>query len=871
MLRPGTRCTPLPKLATTTGYWTGNIGGSSVALFYGNYLNYLACTTCSILEAKIVIAKRVVGNIINNTNGVRFGVMKFSNNGTQGNGGGGMVGTIGTAKSTMIIAINNINPSGYTPLGEFLSDGGRYYRGETLRNGITYTSPIQYACQPNFVILMTDGLQNGSLDVRDIATNRYNNDHASWFTGMQNVIVHTVGFGIPPGEKAAANDVLQTAADNGGGSFFYSDDSAQLEQALQDAISQILAATFSFATPVVPTTGTSGVARAYLASFQSNPTRPFWRGFLKAYNRDADGLIQVDANGIPLVSALQWDAGNELSVNKPASSRTIYTIIGGTRHDFTTGNASITNVMVNASSSSEKDKIINFTRGIDTYDEDVDDNSSEEKQWKLGDIFHSTPVLVRPPFAATTDASYNTFKSANASRTTVLLAGANDGMLHAFRESDGAELWGFIPPDQLDDLKDLTAISAQHDFLVDGSPIAADAKIGATPAWKTIVLFGQRRGGKNYYALDVTDTTNPLYKWSFTDAKMGETWSEPVIGRIKLSDGTSKYVAFVGGGYDTAANNSSGKAFYVVDLDNGTKLWEYYNPGLVSDDRQYMNFSLAASPRAVDLNSDGHVDRVFIGDVGGQLWKFDLSTPATISGGVITNWNQAQIGKRFFVGAPSQTNPPAAGEYYPAQGIYTPPALALDSAKNLWVYFGTGDRNHPNNNSTNRFYGIKDTTEVNGAAVMTQGSYFQESSLTNFTSGTGTVTQGYYIALGANEKVLSSADAFASIVFFTTFTPTTATVCGGGGGDAKLYAVNLTTGDAAIDLTSGGALPAGTAAAAAAKNIGTGIPSRPIVTIDQNGNIGNPYIITGTTNQQVTNTPVPALSTKKLVGWREVF
>ena len=81
-----------PALATTTGYWTGNIGGSSVDLFYGNYLNYLACTTCSILEAKIVIAKRVVGNIINNTNGVRFGVMKFSNNGTQGNGGGGMVG-----------------------------------------------------------------------------------------------------------------------------------------------------------------------------------------------------------------------------------------------------------------------------------------------------------------------------------------------------------------------------------------------------------------------------------------------------------------------------------------------------------------------------------------------------------------------------------------------------------------------------------------------------------------------------------------------------------------------------------------------------------------------------------------------------------
>lgn len=280
------------------------------------------------------------------------------------------------------------------------------------------------------------------------------------------------------------------------------------------------------------------------------------------------------------------------------------------------------------------------------------------------------------------------------------------------------------------------------------------------------------------------------------------------------------------------------------------------------------------------MNNDGHVDRVYIGDVGGQLWKFDFSTPATISGGVITNWNVAQTGKRFFVGAPSQANPPAAGEFYPAQGLYNPPSLALDTARNLWVYFGTGDRNHPNNTSSNRFYGIKDTTEVSGAAVMTQGSYFQESSLTDVTAGTAAGTQGYYIRLGVNaagtvvnpnEKILSAVDVFASVVFFTTFTPTTATVCGGGGGDAKLYAVNLTTGDAAIDLTTGGVLPAGTAAMAAVKNIGTGIPSRPIVTIDQNGNIGNPYIITGTTNQQVTNTPVPALSTRKLVGWREVF
>ncbi len=64
------------------------------------------------------------------------------------------------------------------------------------------------------------------------------------------------------------------------------------------------------------------------------------------------------------------------------------------------------------------------------------------------------------------DSSYNTFKTSSANRTTMLLAGANDGMLHAIRESDGAELWAFIPPDVLDELKDLkVAIGKPHELL----------------------------------------------------------------------------------------------------------------------------------------------------------------------------------------------------------------------------------------------------------------------------------------------------------------------------------------------------------------------------------------------------------------------
>lgn len=827
---------------STVGFWTGRIAGSQVNLYLGNYLNYQTCSSCDGMERKIDIGKRVVTNLINSVDGVRFGIMRFVNNSIRGQGGGQMVATIGTEKTTMINVINAINPSGYTPLGEQLRDAGLYYRGQ-----FGFASPIQYECQPNFVIIVSDGLQNGAVDVRAEAASRY----------TQNIIVHTIGFSVDPGERNQALAVLREAATKGGGRFYTADNSVQLEQALQDTIRQIIAAAFSFTSPVIPTTSTTGSTKAYIASFKSDPSRPFWRGFLKAYQRDSNGQVPVDSNDVPLDSALIWEAGQRLS-GKSSGSRTIYTAIGGSRQEFTKSNTAITPALLGVSTSADRDKVIDFIRGIDTFDEDGDSNITEERAWKLGDIFHSSPVLVSPPFSPSTDSSYVAFKEAMANRTTVLIAGANDGMIHAFRESDGEELWAFIPPDILGRLKDLTVRSGDHSFYVDSSPIAADIKIGNT--WMTIVVFGERRGGKSYHALDITDTTNPSFLWTFTDSKIGESWSEPAIGKVKMSDGTEKFVAFVGGGYDTAQNNNTGKAFFVIDLATGAKLWEYYNDGSL-DDRQYMNFSLAASPTAADLNNDGFIDRVYIGDIGGQLWKFDVSAPATLSGSLVTNWT----GKRLFAAAPSQANPPPAGEYYPSQAIYGPPTLTFDATGNLWLFLGTGDRNHPNNTSTNRFYGIKDNI------TMTNGSTLTESSLVDVTSGTGTIAQGWFLRLRRDEKVLAAADVFNKIVFFSTFTPSSTLACGSGGGNAKLYAVNMLTGDAAIDLATGQTLSPGESALTWARGVGTGIPSRPIIIINQSGNRGNPSVITGTTNRQISSSPLPPVSLRRLVGWREVF
>ena len=141
--------------------------------------------------------------------------------------------------------------------------------------------------------------------------------------GLQNVIVHTVGFGIgasEPNDDIVANDILKQTAQQGGGSYYRADSATALENALQDAIRKVMAATFTFATPVLPSTSTTGSSRAYLAAFQSDPSNPFWKGFLKAYQRDSTGNVPVDANGVPLASALVWEAGQKLSA-KAASTR----------------------------------------------------------------------------------------------------------------------------------------------------------------------------------------------------------------------------------------------------------------------------------------------------------------------------------------------------------------------------------------------------------------------------------------------------------------------------------------------------------------------------------------------------------------------
>ena len=196
-----------------------------------------------------------------------------------------------------------------------------------------------------------------------------------------------------------------------------------------------------------------------------------------------------------------------------------------------------------------RDKIINFVRGLDAFDYDGNGNTTEELDWKLGDIYHSEPAIVGSPPGSVNTAriytegyynyqnGYEAFQLSNVNRQTIILAGANDGMLHAFDFATGDELWAFIPPSMLPRFRDLISVTANQTnpiFGVDGSPVVKD--IYYNGSWKTIVICGLGLGGMSYFALDITDTENPTHLFTVLNDPMDQKFdpNATAMGR-KLS------------------------------------------------------------------------------------------------------------------------------------------------------------------------------------------------------------------------------------------------------------------------------------------------------------------------------------------------
>ncbi len=828
------------RVLAQSGTWSGTLRGAHVTLHSGNYVNYLLAPCAmggACPHSRLATIQRVLGTVLDSYPNVRFGLMTTSQT-RPGVGGSRVLVPIGDGVASVKTALAALPAGPGASLGEALYDAAQYFKGQPLSNGSSFPSPIELACGSNHIVLLTDGAQTAGVQSLTAETTvRREQGHLTSRETAQRVIVHTIAVGANVSDRTLRE--LNEIADNGGGAHFHAAGGGELDSSLRRTLERITHATYTLSDPVVPTVPTSGGGRAYLASFEPAAATPFWRGSLKAYRRDPNGGVPVESDGLPLASALLWDAARMLNTMRP-DRRTIYTEVGGALTPFTKSNSAVTSEMLGVSSGAERGRVIDLVRG-------GDGSGSRDRAWKLGAIVHSTPVVVSPPVLALTDPTYETFKAAQAKRTKIIIVGADDGMLHAFRDSDGVEVWAFVPPDMLDRLSSLFAARGAHPAFADGSPIAVDIKMGGT--WRTVVLFGCRRGGASYYALDITETTSPKFLWRFTDAKIRETWSTPAVGRVKLA-GQDTYVAFVGGGPTPSGDDVSGKAFFVVDVATGSKLWEYANVPGAGDDRRHMRFGLLAPPTAVDADNDGYVDRVYSGDAGGQMWKFDLRAGET------SGWK----GKRVFTPATSDDASSRSG------AIDIAPALTMDQHRNIWLLFGTTPEGA--NTPAGRFYALRDDNDMSNGAASNEDS----ASIQDVTGGAAAGSRGWYVLLGRGEKVVAAPNVFNGTVLFTTLTPDRAG-CGSTGGTARLYALRAWNGQAAIDFATGGRLGTPAATSRRYKEIGRGIASMPLVITTRPLVAGTPpawFVVTSTANQQISTTAIPAPAFLKHVkSWRE--
>ena len=659
----------------------------------------------------------------------------------------------------------------------------------------------------------------------------------------QHVVTYSVAFGVngtlsamppnrtdpfawpTPNTNATKIDDLRHAAWNGRGEFLSAQNPMQLVTGLRGALQSIQGRIGSAASVAFNTGSLSANSQVYLSLFNSER----WNGNLLAYDLDPftgavattpswSAASRLDARDLSVSprtlltydgtdgTAFQWSdltAAQQMDFRTNPDGSLDDEATGMARHDYLRGARGC------ETSSTEA---CNYSDGTNTFDE----KSLRERAGLLGDIIHSGPVFVGapesnwpdvPPYPSASGISYSEFRLAQGSRPGVIYVGANDGMLHAFSQSNGAEILGYIPnalysTSALDGLHYLTDPAYTHRYAVDLTATVADAYIRSAPVgpagWKTVLVGGLRGGGRGLFALDVTDPTRfseggsapaNIVMWEFTDVDdpdLGHTFSRPSIVPLEGPLGTIRWAAIFGNGYNDAGSGAA--QLFVVSLEGGLDgVWtlgtDYIK--ITTGVGDTSNRNGLSTPAVVDTDSDGFADRVYAGDLRGNMWAFDLS------GATISNWGVAY--KDGSIPAPLFTA--ATG-----QPLTTTPVIVHNSSfpaspsnePNLMVIFGTGQyltAADTATTTTQSMYGILDS----GSGAITRDSLVEQ------VIGLGTTSEGvpgrtltdntvdlsrddgWYMDLpDIGERVITDAIIRDELVFFNTMMPD-ASPCNEGG------------------------------------------------------------------------------------------
>lgn len=307
----------------------------------------------------------------------------------------------------------------------------------------------------------------------------------------------------------------------------------------------------------------------------------------------------------------------------------------------------------------------------------------------MGDVVNSSPAAIEydpaliPAYSNLATLWGSTYRALKDARFQLIFAGDNQGHFHCFGEVSGFdgsgklladldELWSFVPSEFLNNPSGpsvpklgqlITGEAANHLYAVDGTPVVYfnDAPVsgstlgnfkvnkkdtGAVPALPfddTVrVIFGLRKGGRSYYALDVLDPAAPKLAWMIdpnnsSDSAirtMGLATSSIGLAEVELgSPSTIKDVVILGGGYSnneldalTVGNNPGpkklGRSLLAVNVLDGTpiKMYDFVNNGALAASFPNMGAIAAGGFPFQFLLGSGRAQRVYFGDQTGGVY-----------------------------------------------------------------------------------------------------------------------------------------------------------------------------------------------------------------------------------------------------------
>ncbi|WP_404368385.1 PilC/PilY family type IV pilus protein [Marinobacter sp.] len=846
----------------------------------GSMVNQVGATG----KTRLQVVQEVTNELIDDMTNVNVGLMKFG--GSDGGDFLAPVKDIEGNRANLKTQVNSLSPKGGTPLSETLFEAMRYYQGEdyfirsssvagVMENTTEYKSPIAYECQPNNVILLTDGEptndsnhiseiggvvgecgtgsdSNGNC-LDEVSSYMWNNDIFDGKDGVQRVSTYTVGF-------ATDQQLLSDTATKANGKYVLANDAASLKTAFSDVFTDILAKSSTFSAPGIAVNTfdrLNHLDSLYFALFEPKKT-PRWSGNLKRYKLaikngeavilDADGIEAVDPNtGFFNDNARSWwspstdgkkvEEGGAASQHADlASNRKVYTYPSDSNTSDLTqnanamevGNNKLTKAMFGDAAMSDAlyQQLINWTRGADVFDADGDGSTADSRKF-IADPLHSVPHLI-------------VYGGTESDPDTTVFFGDNQGFIHGINGKDGATHFSFIPEELLSNQNALMENQATTSRIygMDGTIVSwvkdddGNGEIGNANGDQAYIYSGMRRGGRNYYALDVTDPSSPSFLWTIKGGvtsgfdELGQTWSKPVKTKVEIGNQIKEVLIF-GGGYDdnqddvsTRTADSVGRAMYIVDAESGARLWWAGPAGSGADlELPDMQYSIPASPKVLDVTGDGLANQIYVGDMGGQIFRFDITNgnnAATLATGasIASLAGSATADNRRFYHSPDLFGIKTGGRRY------------------LGLVIGSGFQAHPlDEDIEDRIYMLRipDVTappiklDANGDPVLDANNkeIVEYSTLTEvdlydatenlIQEGTSAEqqaaalalnsAQGYFIKLeNSGEKVLSSSQTINNETFITTYEPTPSTnPCVPSAGTSRLYHISAFDGRAIIN------------------------------------------------------------------------